>query len=690
MTTVFTAERQAEIRKNPKIRQNCALTEENRPARLSEIVFFMKGFYIKMKQVETWERPKTSRVYLHPHGSERLVMAQPDMKIVDLDLCYNEKHYDLPGFGAHLLVGEDPCDFDTELTRWKRPEGGLPIYTLYSPDPESGCETTMTVFSDTERIPASYCEVKIKNPHNEITRATLGILPRFATADHYLTGLHDTGYEPYNCNARQWYLCRKNPFSPTSEDPLTARAEDGYGEIRILSSDPCGSIRWISREEQKNRMKAHDYYRYDCVLQPGESATVRFVLRKDSTAGCRSYDDALKETVRFWSEIQKKVKILPDNPGKNTEDMFRQSITVMLQMLQRYKNPIDNDLIFARQGDVGRFLWVWEAVHFLTLLDRVGLSSYVTDAYRTFFRLWQKESGKEKGKLDNPYVPWDNTTGACLAGLSYHLTVQNDPALFAEFHDRMTLAADYIQYRRSLAGENEYQGLFPAGQGSDWGEIGQHWTFTDAVNAYGLGIMAKCYENFGATDAASIRAVYTDYHKTLKDILNRLAAEHHGEHAYILPHILGISFEESYNHCFYTAGAPYLLLLDIMEPDSEIFEQMENFYREIGFLDDEHGLAGRMTNDACGADGLYGHVYYTGVAEPCWIHAWTKRGETEKAEKYANGILRYNVTPEYMVCERYASVDPWFTPWQPNASGAGRLDHFLLNYYGEKPAKTEG
>ena len=59
-------------------------------------------------------------------------------------------------------------------------------------------------------------------------------------------------------------------------------------------------------------------------------------------------------------------------------------------------------------------------------------------------------------------------------------------------------------------------------------------------------------------------------------------------------------------------------------------------------------------------------------------------GETEKADKYANGILRYGVTPEFMVSERYSSVDPWFTPWQPNASGAGRLDHFLLNYYGER------
>lgn len=637
-----------------------------------------------MKQIETWQRPKTSRVYLHPYGSERLVMIQPDMKIVDLDLRYNGWHYNLPGFGAHLVFGKEPGDADMELTEWKKPEDGLPIYTLYNVDPDNGCKIRMTAFCDTNRKPATYCEVQITNPHNETASGTLGILPRWSSMDHYLTGLHDTGYEPYDCNIRQWYLCWLNPFAPTAADPLTARDQNGYGALRILSYDEVGSIKWISRNEQKNRFKAHDYYRYDYTIAAGESATIRFVLRKDSTEGAKSYMDALCEMTAFWQNVQSQVRLLPNAEGKLTENMFRQNITVMLQMMQRYENSVDPDMIFARQGDVGRFIWIWEAVHFLTLLDRVGLSAYVTDAYRMFFKLWQKQDGDEKGRLDNPYVRWDNTNGSCLAGLSYHLMTLNDPALFAEFHDKMNLALQYIQYRRSLATDKEVKGLFSSGQASDWGEIGQHWTYTDAVNAYGLGIMAKCYEQFDAPDAREIREIYTEYHNILMDIQDTFAKEHHGEHAYNMPHILGVPFEDSYNHCFYTDGAPYLLLLDIMDPHSELFEQMENFYRETGFLDDEHGLSAIMTNDACGADGLYGHVYYTGVAEPCWIHAWMERGETEKADKYANGILRYGVTPEFMVSERYSSVDPWFTPWQPNASGAGRLDHFLLNYYGER------
>ena len=129
-----------------------------------------------------------------------------------------------------------------------------------------------------------------------------------------------------------------------------------------------------------NSFKVNDYYRYDYTIADGESATIRFVLRKDSTEGAKSYMDALCEMTAFWQNVQSQVRLLPNAEGKLTENMFRQNITVMLQMMQRYENSVDPDMIFARQGDVGRFIWIWEAVPFLTLLERVGLSAYVNDA----------------------------------------------------------------------------------------------------------------------------------------------------------------------------------------------------------------------------------------------------------------------------------------------------------------------
>ena len=653
-----------------------------------------------MKQIPAWERPKTSRAYLHPSGSRRLVSVYPDMKITDLDLGDHGWHYNQPGFGVHLIFGSEPGDCDMEKTVWDKPSGGIPIYTLNNTDPENGCSLRMTVFSvDPEQdgdpaadhYPLTYCTLRISNENEWSVTGTAGLLPRYNEKDHYLTGLHDTGYEPYNPNVGQWYLSWQNRFSPVPDfpqadgTPRAAASETGYGWMLILDRIG-GTVRWISREEQKNRFRAHDYYRFDYTLAPGADAVLTFVMRRKPITRVPNVLEARRTCLAYWENIQSKVTVLPDAEG--LEDLFRHNITVSMQMLQRYERCKDPAALYSRQGDVGRFIWIWEAAHYLTTLDRVGLSEYVTDAYRMWIRNWQitDPENPERGLFADPYVKWDNAEGAALWGMGYHLLKKDDPALFAEFREPMLLALGYIQYRRdpARAAEGEVKGLFTSGKASDWGEIGQHWTYTDAVNVFGIGFMADAFEHFGDPEAARVREIYEDYRAVVLSVQEKFAREHAGERSYNMPHILGTPFEKSYNHCFSTDGAPYLIRLGIMDPKSELFEQMETFYREIGMLDDEHGLASRMTNDDCGSPGLYGNVYYTGVAEICWIQAWKERGELDKAEAYLRGTLKYNITPEFIVSERYSSVDPWFTPWQPNGSGAGRLDGFLLDYYGER------
>lgn len=638
-----------------------------------------------MKQIERWERPKSSRIYIHPYASERLITVYPDMKITDLDLKDIGMHFDQGSFGVHTLFGTEPDEADMEKTVWKTPENGLPIYTMFNEDEENGCMITMTSFCSTDRRPFAYCEVSVTNVNTYAVKGTMGLLPRYNKQDHYLTGLWNTGYEPYNPNIGQWYLSWQNGFSPVEDGSLTAKAEDGYGFMTVQEYDNC-EVSWVSRNEQKNRFRAHDYYRFDYKLAPSETATVRFVIRRGDICEAPSYDEAYTNTLLWWQNVQNKVTKLPGG-SKEIEDMFRQNLAVMLQMFAHYEGNYPDD-IYTRQGDVGRFQWVWEAAHFTTVLDDVGLGEFVTDAIRMWYKVWQKRDGEDKGNMMSKYVRWDNSNGSAIWATAHHILAMNDKKLFDEFKDGMDLALEYIQYRRNpeKAAEGEVKGLFTSGQASDWGEIGQHWTYTDAVNVYGIGVMAECYEKFGADNAKYVREVYEEYRGVVAGVLEKFSKEHTGELSYNMPHILGTEFEKSYNHCFSTDGCPYLIKLGFMDPNSEIFEQMERFYTEIGMLDLEHGLSSRMTNDDCGAPGLYGHVYYTCVSEILWIEAWMRRGEYDKAAKMAEGILRYHVTPEYITSERYSSVDPWFTPWQPNASGSGRLCQFLLDYYGERQA----
>ena len=44
--------------------------------------------------------------------------------------------------------------------------------------------------------------------------------------------------------------------------------------------------------------------------------------------------------------------------------------------------------------------------------------------------------------------------------------------------------------------------------------------------------------------------------------------------------------------------------------------------------------------------------------------------------------MRYGMSAEFYMQERYADNDPAFCPWQPNASANGRLILMLFDYYG--------
>ena len=46
--------------------------------------------------------------------------------------------------------------------------------------------------------------------------------------------------------------------------------------------------------------------------------------------------------------------------------------------------------------------------------------------------------------------------------------------------------------------------------------------------------------------------------------------------------------------------------------------------------------------------------------------------------------VRYSMTEEYYMVERYDSADPYFVPWSPNVSASGRLINMMLDLRGGK------
>ena len=73
------------------------------------------------------------------------------------------------------------------------------------------------------------------------------------------------------------------------------------------------------------------------------------------------------------------------------------------------------------------------------------------------------------------------------------------------------------------------------------------------------------------------------------------------------------------------------------------------------------------------------HIWYTTWSELQWFRAWMREGRGDLAAQTLDACLKYALTDEFYVGERYHDATPWYYPWSPNASGAGRLVMMLLD-----------
>ncbi len=63
-------------------------------------------------------------------------------------------------------------------------------------------------------------------------------------------------------------------------------------------------------------------------------------------------------------------------------------------------------------------------------------------------------------------------------------------------------------------------------------------------------------------------------------------------------------------------------------------------------------------------------------------------GRLDLAEQALEATLKFSVSAEYIVGERYHDANPWYFPWSPNASGSGRIVRMLFGIDGAKRANA--
>lgn len=617
----------------------------------------------------TWQRPKTTKVYLHRPLSERVAILCPDFKLLSLSLLDNGVHVGQPGVGVLFLHGQDMIGFDYEQTQYRAIEYGLPIYEIAG---RGEVLTRVEAFAGEERNPTIYFRVTLENDSGERVQSSIGILPR-SGQEKYMVNQHQEGYSPYCPNEKNWYMLKRT-WQRLSD--RVAASNMGY---LTICTEGLG-VDWVTDSKNGHSFAAADYFEIGYSLGAGESLSFTGALRAKEPILPFDYDQKRAECVRFWEMMQGKIRYLPDTEDGRYLGIYRHMVMQCTQMMARYEGQ---EQITVRQGDVARFVWPYEGVQVLTNLERAGITEYSADAYRGYFDRWLVRTGDDRGKIGSN-AGWENFTGSVLWGLSEHLVRVENPEEFAEFFPYLILMRDWIERRRQEPRAEGYHGIFPCGKGSDWSEQGQFWTFTDSHNCMALSSMCKVLEKYGSEEYAATKAMLDDYSQVITHIRDKLFCGHEHDEVYILPHMLGIPFEDSENYSYYTDGAPYLLYTGFIEPNSAIRHKMEAFFRSRGQF--EKGLTGRMTSCASMWDeayfGGYGDVWYTMQSETYWIRAWCAAGEREKALETLEACLTYGMSRECIVAERYCSINPWYNPWQPNGSGSSRVIEMMQTYFG--------
>ena len=402
---------------------------------------------------------------------------------------------------------------------------------------------------------------------------------------------------------------------------------------------------------------------------PGESYVIYLSFGKGEYAPVDFDYEALKaETVAYWKKQLERLRL----PAKiqNDPEKLRLVQNFTVQVLQCYAHYVGKDFLVPRQGAMQRYVWLWDQYPVLEAISRLGdFSEYYRGAIATYFDQMQQESGRicTFGEV------WAQDTACGLLSFAGVCLNANDRTLWDAYADKAYAAFQWIVATRFACRGEEgcVDGLFPPMRGSDWPQVFQNWNI-DRWNVLAMEHLGNAMQHFGDARAAEIKAECEAYRETLLAALDRATEAQKGKDTLHLPAMPIGDDTAMIQEEFY----PYLshgVVLWSRTMRDEDLPRVLKCMEEEG-ISSGHGLYGHMPYP----DGNM-HIWYTTAPELGFYHGFRRLGEHAKAEQILNTLLATTVSEEYYVCERIADNDPWYVPWQPNASGMGRLLWMLLD-----------
>ncbi len=594
---------------------------------------------MKTTAKRTWERPKTTRRYLHGPFAERLLTFWREGKIAFGEVERSEGKSSTHG-RAHvvwLVHGDDDEPFDFREAEMLQSEGGEPDHAQRW---RSGpLEVTLAACAPCGRRPSAYVRLTVRNAGVGPVRERLAFLLREGPEEKLLFGAPDV-YASFRPSTSDW---ADIPPGDWRREGDTMRCGERFVAIFGVP------FTWDA---------GTGVVRFAVDLAPGEAQSVELETGRGEPQGL-GYAAAREAMFAGWAEELGRLR-LPTGLDARSARIVR---NLAVQMLQCLSVAVGDDCALPRQGGLQRWIWPGDADCFLEALDALGYGDDVARVIDFYYGRCQRPDG-EAGPFG---CNWAGDTASVLKTFARHCTATDDAGCWRRWRDAAFLAFGWIQAKRAAGG-----GLFPAMKSTDLPIVFRHWGTNDLKALEAFRAFAKATAAFGDPRAAEVAAAEADCRAEIGKVLDVWRAKAAGTDELRIP--LSPDGNDGpllAQYMFYSHPGRFA--------DSGLLTEAEMLRLRTWLL--RHGRAderGLYQNQPSVEENGGIHVWYVTWSELQWFRAWRRVGRHDLAAQARDACLRYALTDELYVGERYNDVDPWYFPWSPNASGSGRIAMMLL------------
>lgn len=614
-----------------------------------------------LKMSKNWQRACTTRLYVHPPKSERFYTLWREGKI-----CFGENDNPITDYLAQRSSAIWFVDGDGEQLDFKRAEyvmqpEGIPVHGLVNS--VGDLQVALETFAVCERYSTCYVKLTLTNRSDFPVREKFGFVLRTAQEKKLLFDSPDN-YGVYAPMLDYW------------EDLPASWVQDGSvfrdGERTLKTS---GDLKFIL-----DGSTGAAFAEFDLAPNGSRSAVFAYNIGEFRFG---DYDAERAKVIHFWEDELARINKLPEKIANNPEQL-RLIKNLVVHILQCFCYSKGNDYLLSRQGGLQRQIWTGEADVVLAVLPRIGdFDEYVEAAIDTYFHVFWTQTGEVV-----PFgIWWAMQTGNVLYSFSKY-AMERGKEYFAKYREKAVKSFSWMRQTRAstVASDKVVAGLYPPLSSCDDELVFQNWNITDSSNVRALRAFLAACRQFDDPITAEVQAELDDYVSVLKKYW-KLRVEQHADSEEMPAYYAPIGENAPYEKIFIFAASAWSLInaLDVDAADCEKFiKYLENRRLKKGGL--YHKMPGIMgprgsLKHSCNAVGK-SVVWYVSTAEFAFFQYFMRHGMLERCEEIIRDQIRFAMTDEYYMIERFHEDNPWFIPWSPNASANGRLIAMLLDFYG--------